>query len=589
MDLPSKNSYTQPANKIRFIYGIIVLVFIIFAIRLFYLQVIRYDYYKTQALNDQLKQYVIPANRGTIAAHDGDSTMPVVLNQKLFLLYADPVFIKKPAELAPTLAPIIGGDATKYEKLMKTKNSRYVILGKKITKQQKIQIDKLKSPGLGTVEQNYRIYPQGTLASQLLGFVDDEGNGKYGIEQYLNKELRGVDGKLKAITDANGVPLAASNSNVKKSPKNGNNLVLTVDLALQQKLESILVDGIKNSKAASGSALILDANTGAVKAMANSPTYDPAKYYEVENGELFSNSAVAHPIEIGSTMKPLTTAAGLDKGSYNAKTTYYDPASWTVNEFKIKNIEEDGGAGTRSIADILNLSLNTGATWELMQMGGGQINSKARETWYDYMTKHFMFGKQTGIEQGYEASGIVPSPKENGAGINLTYANTSFGQAMTATPIQLASATAAMVNGGKYYRPYLVEQKTDTNANKTYTKPQVIKKDVVSPNVSKEMVPLLENVVNNHNFAKKFDQSAFSVGGKTGTAQIAKPGGGYYEDKFNGTYMGFVGNEKPQYVIVVFVFKPTIGGYAGSAAAMPIFGNLAHMLIDESYVSPKQN
>jgi cell division protein FtsI/penicillin-binding protein 2 len=205
------------------------------------------------------------------------------------------------------------------------------------------------------------------------------------------------------------------------------------------------------------------------------------------------------------------------------------------------------------------------------------------------MTKHFMFGKQTGIEQGYEASGIVPSPKENGAGINLTYANTSFGQAMTATPIQLASATAAMVNGGKYYRPYLVEQKTDTNGNKTYTKPQVIKKDVVSPNVSKEMVPLLENVVNNHNFAKKFDQSAFSVGGKTGTAQIAKPGGGYYEDKFNGTYMGFVGNEKPQYVIVVFVFKPTIGGYAGSAAAMPIFGNLAHMLIDESYVSPKQN
>ncbi|NDC22326.1 hypothetical protein EBZ57_03065, partial [bacterium] len=117
MDLPNKNSYTQPANKIRFIYGIIVLVFIIFAIRLFYLQVIRYDYYKTQALNDQLKQYVIPANRGTIAAHDGDSTMPVVLNQKLFLLYADPVFIKKPAELAPKLAPIIGGDATKYEKL----------------------------------------------------------------------------------------------------------------------------------------------------------------------------------------------------------------------------------------------------------------------------------------------------------------------------------------------------------------------------------------------------------------------------------------------------------------------------------------
>ena len=589
MELPNKNPYANPAKTIRIIYGLIVLVFIIFAIRLFYLQVIRYDYYKTKALNDQLKQYSIPATRGSISAYDGESTMPVVLNQKLYLLFADPVFIKKPAELAPKLVPIIGGDAQKYEKLMKTKNSRYVVLGKKLTKQQKAQIDKLKSPGLGTIEQNYRIYPQGSLASQLLGFVDDEGNGKYGIEQYLNKELRGVNGSLKAITDANGVPLAASGGNIKKTPKNGDNLVLTLDLALQQKLESILAQGVKNAKAPSGSAIILDANSGAVKAMANVPTYDPAKYYEVDNGELFSNASVAHPIEIGSTMKPLTTAAGLDKGVYNANTTYYDPASWTVDEFKITNIEEDGGAGTRSVADILNLSLNTGATWELMQMGGGKINSQARQTWYDYMTKHFMFGKQTGIEQGYEAAGIVPSPKDNGAGINLTYANTSFGQAMTATPIQLASATASMVNGGKYYRPYLVDQRIDTNGKKTVTKPKIVKKDVVSAKVSQDMVPLLENVVNKHSFAKKFDQNAFSVGGKTGTAQIAKPGGGYYEDKFNGTYMGFVGNEKPQYVIVVFVYKPTIGGYAGSAAAMPIFGSLAHMLIDESYVSPKQN
>ena len=589
MDLPNKNNYTQPVRRIRTLYGFLIILFIIFAVRLFYLQVIRYDYYKSEALNDQQKQYLIPATRGTISAKSGDTTMPLVLNQQLYLLFADPSYIKKPAELANKLTPIIGGDANKYESLMKTKNTRYVVLGKKLTKQQKIQIDKLKSPGLGIVEQNFRIYPQGTLAAQLLGFVDDEGNGKYGVEQYLNKALKGKDGRLKAITDANGVPLAASNSNIKKTPTNGDSVLLTIDLAMQQRLETILAEGVKNSKAPAASALIIDANSGAVRAMANYPTYDPAKYYEVEDGEVFNNATVAHPIEIGSSMKPLTTAAGLNAGAYRANTTYFDPASWTVNDFKITNIEEDGGAGTRSVSDILNLSLNTGATWELMQMGGGQINEKARNTWHDYMTKHFMFGRPTGIEQGYEATGVVPSPEDNGAGINLTYANTSFGQAMTATPIQLAAATASIVNGGKYYKPYLVESRTDINGKKHYTKTKQVKGDVVSSKVSDEMIPMLQNVVNNKNFAKKFDQNAYMVGGKTGTAQIAKPGGGYYEDRFNGTYAGFVGNEKPQFVIVVFVFRPTIGGYAGSAAALPIFGNLAHMLIDESYVNPKQN
>jgi len=586
---PNKNALTQAVTKIRILYGLLVLLFIIFSIRLFYLQVIRYDHYKTAALNDQLKQYDIPASRGLIKAHDGDNVLPIVLNQQLYILYADPVYIKKPDEAATKIVPIIGGDYAKYASLMKTKDTRYVVLGKKLTVQQKDKIAKLKIPGLGTVAQNYRTYPQSTLAAQLLGFVDNDGKGKYGIEQYMDKALRGKNGTLKAITDVNGIPLAASNSNIKSTPVNGDDLVLTIDLAMQQRLETILSQGVKDSKASAASAVIMDANTGAVKAMANFPTYDPSKYYEVENGELFSNANVAHPIEIGSTMKPLTTAAGLDKRVYNASTSYYDPSFWKVNDFKITNIEEDGGAGTRNIADVLNLSLNTGATWELMQMGGGEINSKARETWHGYMTDHFMFGKPTGIEQGYEASGYVPAAEDNGAGINLTYANTSFGQAMTATPIQLAGATAAIVNGGNYYRPYLIDQRIDTNGKKTSTKPHIVKKGVVSNKVSQDMIPLMQNVVDKHHFAKNFDQNAYSVGGKTGTAQIAKPGGGYYDNQFNGTYMGFVGNEKPQYVIVVYVFKPTIGGYAGSAAAQPIFGNLAHMLIDESYVSPKNN
>lgn len=589
MALPNKNEISQSVKRIRIWYGLLVLVLCVFGVRLFYMQVIQQGEYRSKALSKQLKQYEIPATRGIIKAYDGENALPIVLNQQLFVLYADPVYVKKVDETAAKLVSVLGGDASKYAQLMKTKDTRYVVLAKKISKEQSNKIAKLKLPGIGTIAQDYRTYPQGTLLSQVLGFVNDEGQGKYGVEQALNKQLIGTPGELKAITDANGIPLAASRDNTRRAPVNGQDLVLTIDLAMQQQLENILADGLKNSRASAISAVIMDTRTGAVKAMANLPTYDPSQYFKIEDASVFQNMAVAHPIEIGSSMKTLTTAAALDQGVIKANQTYYDPASWLVDKFRITNIEEDGGPGTRSITDILNLSLNTGATWELMQMGGGQINEKGRQAWYEYMSNRYRFGKLTGIEQGYEDPGIVPEPAENDAGINLTYANTTFGQAMTATPVQLGAALTSAVNGGTYYQPRLVDQTIDNAGKATRVRPKVLQRGVVSAKTSKELIPMMQYTVDKHNFSPGFDQNSYMVGGKTGTAQIAKPGGGYEDDKFNGTYAGFVGGDSPDYVIVVFVHKPTNGGYAGTAAAQPVFGKLAHMLINNSYVAPKQN
>ncbi len=584
----NKNSAVQAVSRVRVWYGLLVLAIGIFGVRLFYLQIIHYEYYKAAALSDQLKQYEIPATRGVIRAYDGSGILPIVLNEKLYTLYADPVYIKNPDAAAEKVASAIGGDSGKYLRQLQVKKTRYSVLAKKLTMAQQAKITALKLPGIGTVAQDYRTYPQNSLAAQVLGFVNDEGAGKYGIEQALNRELQGRPGELKAITDASGVPLAASKSNTSRAPQNGKDVVLTIDLAMQQQLETILAQGVKNAKASFGSALIIDPRTGAVKAMANSPTYDPSKYFDVSDPALFQNASVTNAIEIGSTMKTLTTAAALDQGVVQADTTYYDPASWLVDGFRITNIEEDGGAGTRGLKEVLNLSLNTGATWELMQMGGGDINSKAREAWHNYMVSHYMFGKATGIEQGYESDGYVPPPANNGAGINLTYANTSFGQAMTATPIQVAAALSAVVNGGTYYQPRLVDQTIDPSGRSTKTQPKIVRQGVVSPKTSQTIIPLMQYVVDHHNFVPAFDQNAFIVGGKTGTAQIAKPGGGYEDNKFNGTYSGFVGGSSPQYVIVVFIDKPTNQGYAGTAAAQPVFGQLAHMLINDSYVTPKK-
>lgn len=583
-------SPSKAVNRVRWVYAFVALALGIFLVRAFYLQVIRHDYYRQAALSDQRKEYEIPAPRGLIEAHNGAETVPIVLNQKLYTIYADPVVVKSPPRAAETLAGVLGGKISTYESQLRTPETRYVILAKKATAEQRAAILKHKYPGIGATEVSYRTYPNGALASQLLGFVNDEGQGVYGIEQALNKQLTGKAGELKAVTDINGVPLAANSDNVSVAPVSGKSLLLTIDISMQQQLETILQQGLKDAKSESGSALIIEANTGAVKAMANWPTFDPNDFAAVEDAGVFSNAAVSSPLEVGSIMKPLTAAAALNVGAVRADSSYNDPAVWTVDEFKIKNIEEDGGPGRRNVADILNLSLNTGATWLLMQMGkpgGTEITDKGRSVWYDYMANHYRFGKLTGIEQGYEVPGYVPDPNE-GYARDLTYANTTFGQAMTATPLQMAAAFAAVVNGGTYYRPYLVDQTVDASGKVTTTKPQVLKSDVVSPQVSKDLIPLLQYVVDKHHFKKPFNQSLYTVGGKTGTAEIAKKGGGYLENDFNGTYVGFVGGETPQYVIAVRVNEPKIAGYAGAQAAQPIFGTLAHMLIDNFGVTPKR-
>jgi len=590
MALPNKNDILDSIKRIRIWYAGLFIILAIFALQLFNVQVLQYNHYKNEALSDQLKQYQIPATRGIIEAHEGSSIVPLVLNQKLYTLFADPPLIKNVEKASAQVANIIGGSASNYANLMKTKNTQYVVLANKINPDQNTKILALKDAGLGTQGLDYRVYPDGSLASQVLGFVNESGQGNYGIEQALNSELSGKAGQLKAITDANGVPLAASKNNVEKAPVNGSNVVLTLNLSMQEQLEQILKNDYKSTQSQGLSAVIMDPNSGAVDAMANFPTYNPNNYQSVNNPALFENAAVTNAIEPGSTMKILTTAAALDQGVIQPDTSFYDPAHWVVDGFNITDIEQDGGAREQNIASVLNLSLNTGATWMLMQMGGGQINFKARSALYNYLTNHYMLGKPTGIEQGYEAVPTVTPPQDNGSGIDLTYANMSFGQAIQLTALQMAAADSAVLNGGTYYKPHLVDQYIKSNGQVVVNKPVAESTNVVSPKVSQELQPLMEYVVQQHllaGFPYLNFPANYIVGGKTGTAQIAQPGGGYYANKYNGTYVGFVGGDKPQYVIVVYNIQPNVPGYAGTYGGQPVFSDIAHMLINNSFVTPK--
>lgn len=579
-----KNSPSLSASgRIRIVYAAIVFISIIFVLRLFYLQVIRHNYYQELASASQLKRYSIPAERGIIYAMDGQDKVPLVLNERRYNVVADPQIIKDKESVASKIADVLKTNKDDILKKLEVPDSRYEILAKKQTKEVKEEIEKLYAEGdiVGVFSERtvQRVYPQGVLAAQALGFVDDEGRGKYGIEEYLNDKLAGTDGKVKALTDQHGVPLLASGENILQDPIDGEDIVLSIDVAMQKQVELLLKSGLDAAKSESGGAVIVDPKSGQIKAIANYPSYDPAKFSEVSDPSLYTNPVVSSPLEPGSIMKPLTAAAALDTGSVTRDQTYYDPSFFKVDDAVVRNIEEDGGAAVRSVEDILRLSLNTGATWLLMQMGDGELNSKGRNVWHEYMVDHYQFSKKTGIEQGYEEPGIVPDPNE-GYGLNIRYANTAFGQGMTTTPLQMVMAVTSIVNGGTYYQPTLISQTSDNGDEFITKQSNIVNPKSVSPEVSKTIVDFMQTVVSGNSVTAKFAREGYIVGGKTGTAEIARPEGGYYENRFNGTYVGFVGGDQPEYVILVRVDDPKIAGYAGSQAAGPIFGSLVNMLID---------
>lgn len=224
--------------------------------------------------------------------------------------------------------------------------------------------------------------------------------------------------------------------------------------------------------------------------------------------------------------------------------------------------------------------------------GGGTLNLQGRQSLHDYFVDHYRLGQMTGIEQGYEGYGFVPEPEDKDNGINITYANMSFGQAYAASAVQMGSALSAIVNGGTYYQPRLVAGEADDTGKMIPKDPVVLQRDVVSKKTSQSMIGLLDYVTEAHAVEgfpyMKFD-SRYSVGGKTGTAQIIDEKTHLYrEDVFNGTFMGYVGGDTPQYTIVVYNIEPKgYGGFAGSQTGQPLFADIAHMLINNFDVSPK--
>ena len=577
------NLELQKGSRSKILAAIILGIMAIFVIRLFYLQIIQHGYYVDIANKEQVKRLTIPAKRGLIYALDGSLPIPLVMNQTVYTVFADPQMTKDDSKIIDTIRRIAGGNArADLQTLLDKKDSRYQILATRVTR---VQADKIKNEnlsGIGFQEETQRVYPEGSLASQTLGFVDFGGVGRYGIEDKFNKELIGTDGLLQSVTDISSIPLTIGNNNIDRPAVNGKNIVLSIDRNIQSHTEKVLADGLARTGATKASAIVMDPQTGQVMAMANLPTYNPAKFNEVEDANLFNNPVVSAPYEPGSDVKTLTMAVGIDKGAVTPNSTYINRDYIQVEDRTITNASY-GQTGEITFQHAMNWSLNTGFVTIAQRLGDGQnITREARDTMYDYFYNRFHLGQITGIEVAGEIAGTIIPPTTT-EGNAVRYANMAFGQGMDVTMVQVASAFNAIVNGGKYYKPTVVAGYVDIDEN--YVSNKVSKPLLQIAKTTADQVREMTHIGRTTNFPG-IDKYGYYVGGKTGTSQVVKDGV-YSEDETVGTYLGFGGSEElSRYVIMVQV-SGDHKSFGGSSDAMPIFTDISNWMLDYLKIQPK--
>lgn len=578
------NLELQKGSRSKILAAILFGIMAIFVIRLFYLQIIQHSYYVGLASQEQIKRLAIPAKRGLIYALDGQNApVPLVMNQTVYTVFADPQTIKDDNKIIDTIRRVAGGNArSNLQTLLDKKESRYQILATRITR---AQADKIKSEnlsGIGFQEESQRVYPEGLLASQTLGFVDFSVTGRYGVEGELNDQLIGTDGLLQSVTDVSDVPLTIGNKNINKPAVNGKNIVLSIDRNVQSHVEQALADGLKRTGATRGSAIVMDPQTGKVMAMANLPTYDPAKFNEVTDGSLFNNGVVSAPYEPGSDVKTLTMATGIDKGVVKPDSTYVNTDYIQVDDRIISNATL-GQTGEITFQHALNWSLNTGFVTIAERLGDGKtITRAARATMYDYFYNRFHLGQLTGIEVSGEVAGTVISPTDQ-EGNAVRYSNMSFGQGLDVTMVQVAAAFSSIVNGGKYYNPTVLAGEIDANGKYIANKPTTPSVQIAKSTADqvREMTHIARNT-----FFTSVDKPGYYIGGKTGTSQVIK-NGVYSSDESVGTYLGYGGSaDLSRYVIMVQV-SGDHKELQGSRDALPIFTDISNWMLDYLEIPPK--
>ncbi len=482
---------------------------------------------------------------------------------------ADVGMIDTPLDPVVSL-PIPSLDNNEVSKIivrLSKKDDPYEPLAHNVTEEQLRLIEALKAKGIYADIQDARAYPESAFGGHVLGFLgrDEEGNpdGNYGLEGYFDEFLSGTPGSLYKEADVTGRWIGVGDREFTPAI-DGGNLYLTIDRTLQIVACGMLKKGVADHDADGGALVILEPKTGKVLAMCGAPDFDPADYGDVDDIAAYTNPTIFQPYEPGSIFKAVTMAAGIDTGAVTPDSVFHDTGSVDVGWIRpIKNAA-DKVFGTVTMVEALEESINTAMVWTMRQMG--------KDTLKSYIEK-FGFGQLMGIELNTEVAGTIESLSKEG---EVYAATASFGQGITVTPLQIATAYAAMANGGQLMKPYIVEKKEYPDGTVEEIQPQLIRQ-VMSADTAKKIAGMLVAVVE-YGHGKRAAVPGYYIAGKTGTAQIAK-GGVYSTTEFNGSFAGFGPVEDPKFVMVVKVENPKKGFIYAESTAAPIFGEIAAFLL----------
>lgn len=574
----------QMRKRTDLIRVLLALCFILIVARMYDLQIISHQKYVDLAMSQQTMQNTIFAKRGEIYMMDGDNTTPVVMNEKVYTISVDPFLLRSKGgqELKEDEAKIdqlVQGYAVNtWDKVFANEASRYAVIAKNVPYERAKQIKEAKITGVYAQGSTKRVYPEGDLAAQVLGFVNADGKGQYGIEGSLNKELTGVNGILKTVKDVNNIPLTIGKNNVRVPAQDGKNVVLSIDRNIQKKTEDAIKATIEKFHVTNASAVVMNPRNGQILAMAGTPTYNPAEYAKVTDARAFQTDVTMSAFNPASVCKTFALAAAVDSGVMTPETTYNNTDLVTIDGWPIQNAIK-GHTGNISMQEVLTYSLNTGSIQALRLLGGSEteITYQGKEKLYDYYYNRFGLGKYTGIELAESKGTVIPPTDIDGT--NARYANMTFGQSLDLTMIQVATAFSAVVNGGDYYTPTLVAGEIK---NGEFVRDTLKERDhqAIESSTSETMRKMLHTARLVFPNVKYYDEGVY-VGGKTGTAQVVK-NGKYTFDETIATYIGYGARSEtdyPEYVIMTKVWEDN-RRLDGGMNAKPIFDEISQFMVN---------
>jgi len=558
--------------RIKFIAFFFLFLSLVLIIRLFQKQVLESRNYLVQAKSQQQFSKIELAQRGKIYFHDSADDLTksyaMAYDIKNFSIFVVPKNVKDKHSVASKLAPFAGtSEMIIYDQINNDK-TYLPALKKGLSYDDADKIEALELPGVYVLPEYKRYYPEGDFSGQILGFVDGEGNGKYGLEGFYDKELKGSSGKITGEKDTLGRVISLLSE---EAPRDGTSYLLSVDRSVNFYMYQALKEAVESYQAESGLAVAVDIKTGKIIGMVSVPTFDPNKFQDYANAgqqELFKNPTIANTYEPGSIFKPIIVASGLDSGKITPDSASTFGAMVTVQGYTI-HTAEDKAFGHENIGDILKHSDNVGMVWVGSQIGSPTI--------YDYLSK-FSLSEKTGIDLTGENIGIIQPLKDWG---EIGRATISFGQGISVTPIQLAMAYAAIANKGIMMKPQIVDKIIQNDGKVADIEPVEVRR-VISENTASDLTKMLIGVVE-EGYGKKAGVPGFWVAGKTGTAQIPnqdKPG--YQEGVFIHSFAGFAPANDPRFALLVKLDKPKNAKFAESSVA-PVFGNIASYLLNYYY------